>query len=108
MANGGELAADGAAVELIGKELLNEVADISAAGAGEERLAGFEEFSELSEVAGVGGDGQLGQSALDLEIVEKAAKEWGRCRALNSVSDAWILAVFTSWYRRPLTSGLLE
>ena len=74
MAEGGELAAHAAAIDLMRKKLLEEFANVVAAS-GEEQAPGFlQELGELKDVGGVGGDGERGQAFLDAEVVEETGE----------------------------------
>ena len=71
MAQCGKLPSNRPSVHRVGEELLNEVADIVAAGMKQRTLALFQEFGELSDVAGIGPDTERRQPLFNLEIVEK-------------------------------------
>src|SRR5215469_16220471 len=77
MTQGGELAAHGASVDLAGKKLLNEVADLVAARAEQRTLALLEEAGKLPDVGRIGRKGEARQALLDLQIVEKSGNDAG-------------------------------
>src|SRR5258708_36845780 len=96
MTERGEFSSHTAAVDLIGKKLLQEIAHINTARTQQQAFASCQEFRELADVGGVSADGERSQSLLDSQIVEKAGKHarigfWGHEDGINRVcalSDA--------------------
>src|SRR5260370_40259992 len=96
MTERGEFSSHTAAVDLIGKKLLQEIAHINTARTQQQAFASCQEFRELADVGGVSADGERIQSLLESQIAEKAGKHarigfWGPEDAVNRVhalSDA--------------------
>src|SRR5256885_2906093 len=51
--------------------MLEEIADVSAAGGGQRTLAALEKLRELLDVGAIRGNGERRQSLLNLQVVEK-------------------------------------
>src|ERR1700733_3960969 len=91
-----KLSSYAAAIHLMGKKLLQEVAHIDAARRQQQALTLFQKFRELAHVGGVSADGKRRQSFLDSQIVEKAGEHARVCfrshepgrRRVCTLSDA--------------------
>src|SRR5580693_6794087 len=96
MTQGRKLSPHAAAVDLMRKKLLQEVAHIDASGSQQQTLALVQKFRELADVGRVSADGKRRQPFLDSQIVEKTREHTrvgfriheGGMRRVCALSDA--------------------